>query len=300
VLHGWGQFSSQWAKGTLYGSGDEADLTSYEHTVNPYRPALLAFDTALDESLMPQFAKRYQQLAARRGFFVAQLALSFQSFQPEAAQGMRDPEVVMMLDTIRAARNPVLMRIGYEFNNPRAPYDPSLFIQTFRGVAQRIREAQLDNVATVWNATAAGLGATSFMRWYPGDDVVDWWGIDLFDRKDFDQPQLAEFLKKATLHKKPVVICEASPVFQAATPGRLRGPSSDAEAATWYQRLTQLIGDQPEIQAVAVISVDWRRLGWPDTRISQWPKAAAIWKKSLSGKRFINGQDVEAIYQHAR
>jgi hypothetical protein len=307
VLHGWGQFSSQWDKGAREGTGDDADLTSYERAVSPYRPALLSFYTALDESLLPQFAERYKQLAARRGFFVAQLALYFQSFQRDASVGMRDPEMVMLLDTIRAARNPVLIRIGYEFNNPEAPYDPSLFIQTFRGAAQRIREAQLDNVATVWNATAAGFGGMNFMRWYPGDDVVDWWGIDLFDRKDFDRPQLADFLEKATSHQKPVVICEASPVFGGATPGQLHGPESDAEAAAWYQKLTQLISHHAEIQAVAVISVDWRRLhstlpgsGWPDTRIHQWPKATAVWKKFLSEKRIINAQDAEAIYPPAR
>jgi hypothetical protein len=307
VLHGWGQFSPQWGKGAREGTGDDADLASYERAVSPYRPVLLSFYTALDESLMPQFAERYKQLARGRGFFVAQLAIYFQSFQRDASLGMRDPEVVMLLDTIRAARNPVLLRIGSEFNSPSAPYDPSLFIQTFRGFAQRIREAQLDNVATVWNATAAGLDATNFMRWYPGDDVVDWWGIDLFDPREFDQPQLAEFLEKATSHGKPVIICEASPVFQDARPGRLRRPKSDAEAAAWYQKLTQLISQHTEIQAVVVISVDWRRLhstlpgsGWPDTRIRQWPKATAVWKKFLSEKRFINAQDAEAIYPPAR
>jgi hypothetical protein len=307
VLHGWGQFSSQWDRSAPAGTGDEAGLTSYERAVSPYRPALLSFYTALDESLMPQFAERYKQLAIQRGFFVTQLAIYFQSYQRDAALGMRDPEVVMLLDTIRAARNPVLMRIGSEFNNPSAPYDPSLFIQAFRGIVQRIREARLDNAATVWNASAAGLGGTNFMRWYPGDDVVDWWGIDLFDRKDFDQPQLAEFLTRATSHQKPVVICEASPVFRAATPGQVRGPKSDAEAAAWYEALTQLIRQHAEIQAVAVISVGGRLPhsilpgpGWPDTRIHQWPKATAVWKKFLSEKRFINAQDAEAIYPRAR
>ena len=307
VLHGWGQFSSPSDKGTHAGTADDADLTSYERAVSPFRPALLSFYTALDESLMPPFTERYKRLAIQRGLFVAQLAIDFQSYQRDASLGMRDPEIVMLLDTIRAARNPLLMRIGYEFNNSSAPYDPSLFIQAFRGIVQRIREAQLDNVATVWNATAGGLGGTNFMRWYPGDDVVDWWGIDLFDGKDFDQPQLAEFLAKATSHQKPVVICEASPVFRGATPGQPRGPKSDAEAAAWYQELTQLISQHAEIQAVAVISVGWRRphsilpcSGWPDTRIDRWPKATAVWKKSLSDQRFINAQDAEDIYSRAR
>jgi hypothetical protein len=307
IIQGWGQFSSEWGKGAPDGIGDAADLAAYERAVKPYLPTMLSFYTALDQALMPQFAEHFKRLAAQRGFFIAQIGVSFQSFQRDAAQGMRDPEIIMVLDTIREARVPVLLRIGYEFNNPWTPYDPSLFIQTFRGIEERIREARLNNVATVWNATAGGFDTGNFMRWYPGDDVVDWWGVDLFDLKDFDKPQLAEFLAKAISHKKPVVISEASPVFQTTTFGRVRGPKSDAEAAAWYQRLASVIDEHPEIQAVAVISVDWRRLrailpgsGWPDARIGQWPKAAAVWKKTLSEKRFINTQEAEATYREAR
>ena len=301
VIHGWGQFSSEWDKGAPDGAGDAADLAAYERAVKPNLPAMLSFYTALDPSLMQQFTGRYQQLAAQRGFFVAEIGLSFQALQKDAAQGMRDPEVVMMLDVLREAHHPVLLRIGYEFNDPRAPYDPSLFIQTFRGVVERIREGQHHNVAAVWNATAAGFDIGNFMRWYPGDDVVDWWGIDLFDLKDFDRPQLAEFLEKARSHRKPVAICEASPIFPASTTGHLRGPKSDAEAAAWFQKLVALVDAHPEIQAVSLISVDWRRLHailpgsrWPDTRITQWPKALALWKKALSEKRFINAPGAEA------
>jgi len=302
VIHGWGQFSSQWDKGAPDGAGDAADLAAYERAVKPNLPAMLSFYTALDASLMQQFAERYKQIVAQRGFFVAEVGLYFQSLQKDASQGMRDPEVVMMLDVLREARNPVLLRIGYEFNNPRAPYDPSLYIQAFRGVVERIREGHTDNVAAMWNATAAGFDNGNFMRWYPGDDVVDWWGIDLFDLKDFDRPQLAEFIEKARSHRKPVVICEASPVFQTSAAGRVRGPKSDAEAAAWFQKLIDLIDAHPEIQAISLISVDWRRLhailpgsGWPDARINQWPRAEAIWKKALSNKRFINAPEAEAV-----
>ena len=302
VVHGWGQFSSEWDKDARDGAGDAADLAAYERAVKPNLPAMLSFYTSLDASLMQQFVERYNQIVAQRGFFVAEIGLNFQDFQKDASQGMRDPEVVMMLDTVREARNPVLLRIGYEFNNPGSLYDPSLYIQTFRGVVERIREGHSDNLATVWNTTAAGFDSENFMRWYPGDDVVDWWGIDLFDLKDFDRPQLAEFLEKARSHRKPVVICEATPVFRSSTSGHVRGPKSDAEAAAWFQRLVDLINAHQEIQAVSLISVDWRRLhailpgsGWPDARINSWPKAVAIWKKALAEKRFINASEAEAV-----
>jgi hypothetical protein len=307
ILPGWGQFSSAWDKGARDGAGDARDLASYERAMSPHRPIVLSFYTALDDSLMPRFAARYKAFAAQRGFFVAQIGVNFQPFQRDVSQGMRDPEIVMLMDTIRDARNPVLMRIGYEFNNPWALYDPSLYIMSFRRIVERLRQAELDNVATVWNATAIGFGKQSFMRWYPGDDVVDWWGVNLFDLGDFDRPELAEFLRKAREHQKPVVICEAAPVFQTNVPGHVRGPKSEAEAAAWYGKLANLLTDHPEIQAVVPISVDWRRLkailpgqGWPDTRIERWPKAAAIWKKTLSEKRFVDTREAQVIYHSAR
>ena len=307
VLNGWGQFSSEWNKGETPGAGDMASLEAYRRAVSPNRPALLSFYTALDSSTSQEFASRYKEFVARQGFFVSQIGVSFQSFQRDVSQGIRDPEVIMLLDTIREAGNPMLMRIGCEFNNPSALYDPSLYILSFRGIVGRIREAHLDSVATVWNPTAAGFDGSSFMRWYPGDDVVDWWGVSLFDIKDFDNQQLSEFLERARSHGKPVIISEAAPVFQSGSPGRVRGPKSGAEAAAWYRRLATLLNDHPEIQGVVVISVDWRKVKatppgveWPDLRIGQWPGAVAMWKKELSDKRFINADSAATIYHGSR
>jgi len=298
ILHGWGRFSIAWDKGARDGGGDEADLAAYARSMEPCAPAILSFYTGLDSSLMADFAERYKALAARRGPFVAQIAVGFQSHQQDTSQGMRDPEIVMMMDTIREAGKPALLRIGYDFNGPAA-YDPSPFIQSFRRIVDRMREARLDRAATVWNATASGLDGQNFMRWYPGDDVVDWWGIDLFDIADFDSRPVAEFLAKARSHGKPVIVCEASPVFRTPSPGRPRGPQSAAEANQWYEKLVALLGAHQEIQAIALFSVDWRRdretppgAGWPDARIERWPSAVTIWKKAMCDRRTINAGDL--------
>ncbi|GEM_PF-3092893 len=300
ILNGWGQFSLEWDKGDAVGAGDAKDLESFERAMKPFAPSLISFYTALDRNVMPEFAQRYEGFARKKGFFVAQIGVNFQATQRDTSQGMRDPEIVMLMDTIRDAGNPALIRIGYDFNNPRMPYDPSLYIMAFRKIIDRLREAHLDRAATVWSAAAAGFGGPHFMRWYPGDDVVDWWGISLFG--DFDKPQLNEFLAGARTHRKPVVICEASPVFQTSAAGVVRGPKSDQEAAAWYGKLAALIREHPEIQAVVLTSIDWRRLppalpgkGWPDARIERWPSAVAVWKKTLSDRQFISGGAAEGI-----
>lgn len=279
VYHGWGQFSGAWNEGKPAGMGDEKDLEAYEQAVKPSRPVMLSFYAAPDGKLLPQFVDRYKKLIARRGCFVAEIGLYFQDIEGPVADGYRDPEIIMLADSLKEAGNPVLLGIGYEFNNPSKPYDPSKYIKAFRSIAGRLHEVHASNIAAVWNATPAGFKGANYMRWYPGDDVVDWWGVNLYQMEDFDRPELAAFLDAAREHQKPVLIGEALPV--------LRGRSSEAEAVEWYSKLVELIRRRPEIQGVTIVP--------PGSRITRWPKALAIWKKALSDHRFIEANECSSI-----
>src|SRR5205085_6362013 len=90
------------------------------------------------------------------------------------------------------------------------------------------------NFATVSDATAYGFSDPHYMKWYPGEDVVDWWGINLFDLGDFTRPESEAFVLDAARHRKPVLIGESSPIFQTVIPGRVRGAKSEDEAMKWY------------------------------------------------------------------
>ncbi len=307
VYHGWGQFSGAWNEAKPAGADDEKDLRSYEQAVKPYRPVMLSFYAAPDPKMLPPFVERYKKLAAQRGCFVAEVGLYFQGIQDPVVNGERDPEIVMLADSLREARNPVLLRIGYEFNNPWKPYDSSKYIKAFRSVVGRLREVHASNVAAVWNATPTGFKGTNYMKWYPGDDVVDWWSVNIYQMEDFDRPELAAFLDAAREHQKPVLIGEALPVLSSKIPARERGPSSEAQAVEWYSKLIELIRRRPEIQGVALISFDRRRMkselpnsefagsGWPDARITKWPKALALWKKALADHRFIEAEECSSL-----
>lgn len=307
VYHGWGQFSGAWNEGKPPGAGDANDLEAYEQAVKPYRPVMLSFYAAPDRKILPVFLDRYKKLVAQRGCFVAEIGFYFQSIQDPVVNGERDPEIVLLADTLHEARNPVLLRIGYEFNNPWKPYDSSKYIKAFRSIVGRLREVHASNIATVWNATPTGFKGANYMKWYPGDDVVDWWSVNIFQIEDFSRPELAAFLNAAREHHKPVLIGEASPVMTSRTPAHVRGPASEAEAVEWYSKLAELIRRRPEIQAVSLISLDWRRMkselptwefagfGWPDARITRWPKALALWKNALSDHRFIGADECSSI-----
>jgi len=306
VIHGWGQFSSAWAEGAPEGRADADDLDRYLRTLTPYKPAMLSFYVAPDPAILASFLERYGALARSRGFFVAEVGLYFQSFQGEVANGKRDRELHTLADGLRDAGLPVLLRIGYEFNNPWALYDPQQFSTAFRRVVAVMRQERARNVAAVWNATAAGLPKRPWMDWYPGDDFVDWWSVNLFRFQDFTQVETGSFLDDARRHRKPVLIGEAAPILESVLPWRVRGPTSDAEAARWYGDLIELIRRRPEVKAVSLIAVNWRRLrsilpgwGWPDTRLDRWPAARQKWRSGLGDYRFVHQEEAERLYAGA-
>jgi hypothetical protein len=306
VLSGWGQFSSAWDVGEAAGKGESEDLAAYEKAVAPHAPAMISFYVAPDFTIISGFLARYREFASKHGFFVAQVALNFRGMEHDVSIGMRDPDLMVLADGLRDVGRPVLLRIGYEFNNPGALYEPSGYIGAFRHAVQVFRQDKL-NFAAVWNATAYGLSDSHYMKWYPGDDVVDWWAINLFDPQDFSRAESNAFIDDAAHHRKPVLIAETSPVVQTPSGTLVRGPKSDAEALKWYASLFEFVKTHPAIKAFSLIAVDWRRLhatlpskGWPDARITRWPKVAEYVKQQLADPRFIDATEAPAIFRPPR
>jgi hypothetical protein len=165
---------------------------------------------------------------------------------------------------------PVLLQIGYEFNNPAAVYEPSAYIGAFRHATEVMRKDHL-NFGAVWDATATGLSDSHYMKWYPGDDVVDWWAINLFDTGDFSRPETIAFIEDATRHSKPVMI--------NAKPGAAK---SEAQMLKWYISLFDFIRAHPSIKAFSL---------HPNARLSRWPKVAAYLKQQLADPRFIDAAE---------
>ncbi|MDX1650818.1 MAG: hypothetical protein R3263_13275, partial [Myxococcota bacterium] len=100
---------------------------------------------------------------------------------------------------------------------------------------------------------------------------------------------------------RPVLVGEASPVLASRLPFRVRGPRSDGEALRWYARLFALVEARPEVKALSLIAVDWRRLrrelpgfGWPDVRLSRWPAAAARVREEVARPRWIGRGEWQA------
>ena len=304
VLHGWGQFSHAWDLGEATASDDAAQLAQYEADVSPHKPAMISFYVAPDDRMVAGFQSRYNEFCAKRGFLVAQLGLGFQTMQREVADGSRDRELERVANILRDQHRPVLLRIGFEFNNPWATYDPALYVKSFRRIVGILRATHADNVATAWNATASGFAQPDYMRWYPGDEYVDWWSINLFDPSDFRLGATTGFLADAVRRKRPVLIAETSPVFTSPGASQVRAAKSDEEASSWGRDLFAFIGAHPEIKAVSFVMLDWTRWrsflpgrGWPDARLSRWAALRTVFEKALGESRFVDQSEAEKLFK---
>jgi hypothetical protein len=229
---------------------------------------------ALESPSVAGFLTHYREFAGSHGFFVAQIGVDFHGVERDTSTGMRDPQLLVLADGLREVGRPVLLRIGSEFNDPSARYEPSSYIGAFRHATEVLNKDHL-NFAAVWDATAAGFADPHYMKWYPGDDVVDWWGIDVSDANDFSRAESAAFVEDAARHRKPVLLSAVA-----------RGAKSEAEALKWYASLFEFIRAHPAIKAFSLNA---------DARLFRSKKVAAYLKQQLADPRFIDASEGPAI-----
>jgi len=85
----------------------------------------------------------------------------------------------------RAAEVPVFLRFASEMNGDWVRWhgNPKLYIEKWRIVANVMRE-EAPNVAMVW--TPNSVPVTNIKEYYPGDNYVDWVGVNLYSVAYFD------------------------------------------------------------------------------------------------------------------
>lgn len=164
-----------------------------------------------------------------------------------AAAGTYVPKYRSLLTTIKNRNvGNLILRPGWEFNGGWYPWGASappswtassaraaLFVQAYRQFAAVAREL-LPNALLDWNCAHGMLGVPT-QQFYPGDDVVDIIGMDIYNTIDPDQPTLTDaqrwtMMKTATngldwlatfaaSHKKPISFPEWGTGYKKATSG---------------------------------------------------------------------------------
>ncbi len=213
-----------------------------------------------------------------------------------------DDEIDALAAVLRRGGVPVLLRIGGEVNGAWNGHHPTFFPRAYRKVVDRLRAAGVEDVAFVWCVEPQGdsrifeTDARGATRWYPGDAYVDWFGIDLFRAETFERrgTVTAELLAEARRRGKPVLVGETTP-FGHVVPGPEDDPDGARAAAiweAWFEPLVTLLDRHPEIKAVALMPIDWRRLkrfsNWGDARVHRSPPLLDRWRTELERPRWVH------------
>ncbi|MDE1162923.1 MAG: hypothetical protein PW792_13405 [Acidobacteriaceae bacterium] len=301
----------------LHGGGqsDEESFNNYTAAVAPAKPMLTMKYVDLRDDLGQFFTQLHRDLDSHRESLVPQIGLALnrgsasKHYEMETARGMDDGRLQALCAGLQSLQRPVFVRIGYEFNAPWNGYDASTYRSAFRNVAQQLHACS-PMIAVVWNWSAraeldrqrggedVALAASRWREYYPGDDVVDWWAINLFKPEEIGSPLTAEFLRAADKARFPVMIAESTPRNAGVRGGQL---SVDA----WFASYFGLLRSSPGIKAFCYIDWEWSRFpqwaDWGDGRIEDNDVVMGFYRDQIEGHAlFANARDRAATLQLLR
>lgn len=235
-------------------------------------------------SYLPDF------LIPQIGLYMTQDGTPSAHYEGDVAAGLMDAQINSFIDGLRSLARPVYLRIGYEFNGiVWNGYQPDTYKQAFIRITQKIREADLE-VATVWDAAVGG--DKNYMPFYPGDDVVDWWGINPFSVEDLSHATMLSFLNDAEQHHKPVMIGESTPRYV----GVLQGETS---WNAWFKPYFELIHAHPGLKMFCYINYNWadfqQWLDWGDCRLEKNAVVAGHYNDELKGTQYLHASGESAF-----
>ena len=291
----------------LHGAGqsDEVSFAAYTKAMGAARPMLSMSYVDLHDDLGAYFLRVRNELARYPDLVIPQIGLAMNEgesgrhYEGSVGRGVEDARLKQLVAGLQSLGRPVFLRIGYEFNGSWNGYKAVDYVAAFRRIAEMLRGAGLENVALVWDWSAdAELDAehASWMKrepvsryaaFYPGDDVVDWWGVNLFSEESLHADATKAFLQDAGRHRFPVMIGESAP----------RGhPVSEGQGAVdhWFKPYFALIRQSPGIKAFCYIDWDWRRYpqwaDWGDSRVQNDPVVLGFYRGEIADKLYADAR----------
>ncbi|NRT16425.1 hypothetical protein HNP99_002792 [Flavobacterium sp. 28A] len=210
----------------------------------------------------------------------------------EVASGKYDKQLQAFYKVLLELDRPSFTRIGYEFEGDWNGYSPESYKKVFITISKAFKEKNIKS-ATVWcsgGGSADFISTKKLMEYYPGDQYVDWWCIDIFSPEEFDNIGLQNFFDGAHKHKKPVMIGDCTPRFVGVMDGEVSWDK-------WFKPFFKMLYDNPGIKAFCYINWDWEywsnRNGfpwhdWKDARIEKNPFVLEAYKKEMESPLFIH------------
>jgi hypothetical protein len=179
----------------------------------------------------------------------------------------------------------MFLRIGGEFNG-QGPgwngggYHHHLYVTMFRKIVDMFAARGFrDSIATNWCYEPAAANDFDSVDangplWYPGDNYVDWFGLDVFVSSDFDQGlpdyvgniitkkgKSERFLDMTKTRGKPVYLSETSAQGVNITANITDGIN---DWNNWFAKFWQFIDVHKEIKGFSYINANWPQSAYPN------------------------------------
>jgi len=176
--------------------------------------------------------------------------------------GKWDDYIRSWAKAIKASDQTVFLRIGHEFNVAVYPWgigkngkNPDLYIKAYRHIVDIFKNEKVKNVKWIWcfnNYSNPDEPWNDWAKAYPGDEYVDWIGIDGYNWGDTQtwsgwedyKTLFREQLRRSTQlwPGKPVMIAEFSSAEKGGDkaawikqlPGFLKSSMKDIDAIVWF------------------------------------------------------------------
>lgn len=185
-------------------------------------------------------------------------------------------------------RPTILLRFAHEFNGNWYPWgnNPEALKTAWRHIHSMFEAAGVnDSVEWVWCASATDVDDYNDVTvYYPGDDVVDWTGLDGYNWgsnyawtswRSFDEVFSSAYVTLAThFPDKPVVLAEVASTEASDLPDAEWGQNgNDTDAGEskelWVSdMLSSITADYPAIRAISWFNIN-KELSWALTEIAQ-------------------------------
>jgi beta-mannanase len=149
---------------------------------------------------------------------------------------------------------PFFIRFGAEFNIHQdvefwsGAYswskDPADFVKAWRRYVDIFRSEQVSNAIFIWNANWNDAGPHHWTEYYPGDNYVDWVGIDLYQYDPHSQPeQMIKGIYDDYCNKKPIAIVEWGANWEGQN-------YTDSERAEFINKFFDAVEARPQIKMI--------------------------------------------------
>lgn len=281
----------------IHGAGQSPEtFSNYWNAVEIYKPAI--YMTYAKIPKIQDWIKKIKAESKKFPNLILQIGLKLLDIDgkdktSDVLAEEYDKDLDDFFKTIKELGNPSFIRIGYEFDK-MGKYNPENFVKAWRYIVDRFRKEKIENIATVWCACPFN-GTEPVEKYYPGDDYVDWFGIDVFFARHLTgkYKPVEDFLELAVKHKKPVMVGETT----AAEVGVLDGEKS---WENWFAPFFKWIKNNEQIKGFCYINWDWikdKTWGspgtWGNCRIEENEIVRRKFIEELKNPRYIHNQKVE-------